>query len=105
MPSSAWNKNMSSDRKSTRLNSSHTIISYGVFWLNKNATPLSRPDALDEARLPAPAARPPARHAAACRAQRRVLRATSVPSSLLFFFKDAAPIGIFLLPLGVALPF
>src|SRR3954465_3980107 len=28
-----------SDRKSTRLNSSHTIISYAVFCLKKNRTP------------------------------------------------------------------
>src|SRR3954462_11974112 len=34
MPSSAW-KRRASDRKSTRLNSSHTIISYAVFFLEK----------------------------------------------------------------------
>src|SRR3954462_5623272 len=33
MPSSAWKKKVCSDRKSTRLNSSHTIISYAVFCL------------------------------------------------------------------------
>src|SRR3954465_957800 len=36
MPSSACKKN--ADRKSTRLNSSHTIISYAVFCLKKKAT-------------------------------------------------------------------
>src|SRR3954449_10238182 len=35
MPS-AWSSDVcSSDRKSTRLNSSHTLISYAVFFLNK----------------------------------------------------------------------
>src|SRR3954463_9940019 len=32
-----------SDRKSTRLNSSHTIISYAVFCLKKKERPASRP--------------------------------------------------------------
>src|SRR5438132_3283356 len=30
------------DRKSTRLNSSHTVISYAVFCLKKNSLPLLR---------------------------------------------------------------
>src|SRR3954466_1120593 len=34
MPS-AWSSDVCSDRKSTRLNSSHTIISYAVFCLKK----------------------------------------------------------------------
>src|SRR3954464_16101898 len=32
----AWRPGAGSDRKSTRLNSSHTIISYAVFCLKKN---------------------------------------------------------------------
>src|ERR1022692_1914618 len=35
MPSSALKKKMSSDRKSTRLNSSHLVISYAVCCLKK----------------------------------------------------------------------
>src|SRR5258708_20227922 len=35
------------DRKSTRLNSSHQIISYAVFCLKKKKTPLP-PDLIDE---------------------------------------------------------
>src|SRR3954463_7105611 len=35
MPSSDWSSDVCSDRKSTRLNSSHTIISYAVFCLTK----------------------------------------------------------------------
>src|SRR3954466_13343568 len=51
-----------SDRKSTRLNSSHTIISYAVFCLKKkkpNTSPSSheRPTALQHARMPTAAAR------------------------------------------------
>src|SRR3954464_12722097 len=38
MPSSACKKS-ALDRKSTRLNSSHTIISYAVFCLKKNQRP------------------------------------------------------------------
>src|SRR5260221_14763975 len=45
-PSSCWGRPSSSsrDRKSTRLNSSHTVISYAVFCLKKkknNNSPLS----------------------------------------------------------------
>src|SRR3954462_12442957 len=36
MPSSAWKER--ADRKSTRLNSSHTIIPYAVFCLKKKKT-------------------------------------------------------------------
>src|SRR3954466_7121095 len=38
MPS-AWSSDVCSDRKSTRLNSSHTIISYAVFCLKKQNNP------------------------------------------------------------------
>src|SRR3954465_15054930 len=38
MPSCDWSSDVCSDRKSTRLNSSHTIISYAVFCL-KNKKP------------------------------------------------------------------
>src|SRR3954449_8082930 len=31
-----WSSDVCSDRKSTRLNSSHTLISYAVFCLKKN---------------------------------------------------------------------
>src|SRR5256885_2646361 len=38
------------DRKSTRLNSSHLVISYAVFWLKKNTAPASArpPDGRDD---------------------------------------------------------
>src|SRR3954449_7365742 len=63
MPSSAWKKKVcSSDRKSTRLNSSHTLISYAVFYfvhmilqrLHQIAQPLLvRVRALDHQVVPA----------------------------------------------------
>src|SRR5947208_6751948 len=37
----AWNVNLGTDRKSTRLNSSHQIISYAVFCLKKKNARLS----------------------------------------------------------------
>src|SRR3954466_12621723 len=56
MPS-AWSSDVCSDRKSTRLNSSHTIISYAVFCLKKKYLPdrsPPRPLALRRPRLPSP---------------------------------------------------
>src|SRR5256885_12688215 len=48
------------DRKSTRLNSSHLVISYAVFCLKKKKTSHSHPDP-----PPAPSRPPPAQHASA----------------------------------------
>src|SRR5256885_8548340 len=36
-----WRNDAAGDRKSTRLNSSHLVISYAVFCLKKNTQPLS----------------------------------------------------------------
>src|SRR3954467_12164458 len=56
MPSSACKK--CADRKSTRLNSSHTIISYAVFCLKKNErTQRQGPRPCDTARSVPPAPR------------------------------------------------
>src|SRR3954467_983950 len=67
MPSSGGQKS-ALDRKSTRLNSSHTIISYAVFCLKKKQPPAHRPpsaapvatapEASPRARRPEPAAPP-----------------------------------------------
>src|SRR3954449_6810561 len=35
-----WSSDVCSDRKSTRLNSSHTLISYAVFCFKKRALPI-----------------------------------------------------------------
>src|SRR5436190_13039853 len=45
------------DRKSTRLNSSHTVISYAVFCLKKKIT--KTPDATATRAAPAPSSTPP----------------------------------------------
>src|SRR3954462_1758518 len=105
MPSSACKT--CADRKSTRLNSSHTIISYAVFCLKKkkNTTPHHT--------TPPP---PPTPHRPERRpADRRSL--IHVPSTLLpytlshfvlffffFFFNDTATTEIYTLSLHDALP-
>src|SRR2546430_9947551 len=40
MPPRGWRRPAILDRKSTRLNSSHSQISYAVFCLQKNTTPI-----------------------------------------------------------------
>src|SRR3954463_407626 len=88
----------SSDRKSTRLNSSHTIISYAVFCLKKKkntnevqcissiANGERRAGACDRAYLPYRALLP----LLLC-----CLSAVSFPFFLFFFFKGSGPPGIF----------
>src|SRR3954467_8379721 len=80
-----------SDRKSTRLNSSHTIISYAVFCLKKKNP---HPRQQSELRPPSPAA-PPARGP-------RVN--CGPPPRLVFFFNDPATTEIYPLSLHDALP-
>src|SRR3954463_16471874 len=96
-----------SDRKSTRLNSSHTIISYAVFCLKKKkndtrpcargAVPPSPRRRSERAAVrlpPAPLpARPPSRPARPARTRLSF-----------FFFNDTAPPEIYTLPLHDALP-
>src|SRR3954466_7307990 len=86
-----------SDRKSTRLNSSHTIISYAVFCLKKKKPTHTRPGGWrDDA--PAPAVTPRVRGAVVRRwvGQERWDRtARGCPSfGLVFFLNDPAPPGI-----------
>src|ERR1039457_3531568 len=95
------------DRKSTRLNSSHLVISYAVFCLNKERISLastlpasSRPSA------PAIAAGlPPHAHArvTAWQAPTYGPWGWSVPGSF-FFFNDTASTEIYTLSLHEALP-
>src|SRR3954466_16076513 len=86
-----------SDRKSTRLNSSHTIISYAVFCLKKKNTP-SHP--LSRTCYPPP---PPRQHHTAARGARRAPRAAPTASPAppwalargwCFFLNRPAPPGI-----------
>src|SRR3954449_11311825 len=82
---------MEFDRKSTRLNSSHTLISYAVFCLKKKPTsspPASRTH--PAGRCPCLPATPPARG--------------RLGSALFFFFKDTATTEIYPLSLHDALP-
>src|SRR3954467_7967956 len=96
-----------SDRKSTRLNSSHTIISYAVFCLKKKSNRYA----------PKPHPQRGNRHhtqrkIALTRAPRRGLlspqlicaRPCTCAISLFFFFNDTAPPEIYTLSLPDALP-
>src|SRR3954464_9469442 len=106
MPSSAV-QTCALDRKSTRLNSSHTIISYAVFCLQKNADRLE-------------AQRPPPPHPRPAKADREPVRDTGRPEAdsarptaptrlararpLLFFYNLAHPPDFDPLPLPAAPP-
>src|SRR3954465_8306889 len=95
------------DRKSTRLNSSHTIISYAVFCLKKKQD--ERATHAHTQHRPAPPAPRQTTHAPAgsrregrcghCRPPR-----LSVCASLFFFFNDTATTEIYTLSLHDALP-
>src|SRR3954464_12589378 len=95
------------DRKSTRLNSSHTIISYAVFCLKKKAhrrgvAHLVPAQQLDAVRLVGRAAggcRPASRRPVSCVCARR-----SRLVSPFFFFNEAAPPETFPLSLHGPLP-
>src|SRR3954466_7716403 len=93
MPSSAGKK--CADRKSTRLNSSHTIISYAVFCLKKNnSTPRRRTPTPAPPPTPTLAA-PPLRHAQAVGLVRRDPHPRRVPvrrvARVFFFLSTGAP--------------
>src|SRR3954462_212655 len=93
MPSSAVQK-CALDRKSTRLNSSHTIISYAVFCLKKNNTPYQDPTPgrhatytdLRESHLPHPPTHSPDSWLLPL-----CPPLLSIPSLFFFFLKDGAP--------------
>src|SRR3954463_11005253 len=96
-----------SDRKSTRLNSSHTIISYAVFCLKKkNARLVEERHAFDVAR--GVVARRAASHGRAFVPLARVLSGPSstiaLSSQSFFFFNNTAPTEIYPLPFHAALP-
>src|SRR3954465_2671926 len=85
------------DRKSTRLNSSHTIISYAVFCLKKK-------DPLDPRAWRHALAR---NHAVSVQHARRALQGDAgnqLRLFLFFFFNDPAPAEIYPLSLPAALP-
>src|SRR3954466_4706961 len=96
-----------SDRKSTRLNSSHTIISYAVFCLKKKKSHRSPP--APPRRPPDTAPPSPATLGACCGAWVRAARLRARPvavliSAVAFFFNDTATTEIYTLSLHDALP-
>src|SRR3954462_10030236 len=91
-------KKIQSDRKSTRLNSSHTIISYAGFCFQKNPGRSSRSSAIYRTwRRPAPT--PP--HRSSHRRTKSRPRSCATAS---FFFNDTATTEIYTLSLHDALP-
>src|SRR3954462_2010521 len=95
-----------SDRKSTRLNSSHTIISYAVFCLKKKTKPPRPPPTPPPPppphHQPAPG-RPPSPHLPA--STRVVLLLPVRPAAFVFFFfNDRPPPEIYPFPLHGAFP-
>src|SRR3954464_2423907 len=96
-----------SDRKSTRLNSSHTIISYAVFCLKKNKTDVLTVPA-DPPLMFADSARAPAvfagGHLRACGPRHRGRRRRGSRPLRWFFFNDGPPPKVYPLPLPAALP-
>src|ERR1039457_6795026 len=99
---------MITDRKSTRLNSSHLVISYAVFCLKKNrpagpcahgqhASPVAQTHAPRQSRCHAGGVGGVTPHASSLPCAEMLLM-------FLFFFNDAAPTEISTLSLHDALP-
>src|SRR4051795_2071589 len=106
MPSSACKK-CALDRKSTRLNSSHTLISYAVFCLKKKtAHPRLRTGGDLPPLRPAHHAQPlrPTRVAICGAILASCVRLTPDSGYFFFFFNDTAPPEIYPLSLPDALP-
>src|SRR3954464_14267431 len=96
-----------SDRKSTRLNSSHTIISYAVFCLKKKKEKI-KPTATEQtAKLTSGTPKSRARRARAARRgelDRHASRGSLRLFSFFFFFNNRGPPKIYPFPLHNAFP-
>src|SRR3954462_10401275 len=106
MPSSAG-KTCALDRKSTRLNSSHTIISYAVLFLKKTTEEV--PEDSGDQGGPRAAGQPPAERAAQvagcwCDGRGSGAAGQQPQGSVVFFFNDTATTEIYTLSLHDALP-
>src|SRR3954467_1090775 len=98
---------VSLDRKSTRLNSSHTIISYAVFCLKKKTHQAVRPRALPTRPASPHGDAPRARTTRAAKRGSReafCLYLGSTTMCFIFFFNDTATTEIYTLSLHDALP-
>src|ERR1022692_4229222 len=97
-----------SDRKSTRLNSSHLVISYAVFCLKKKTQEAQLPPCRQYGRgsfnpsLASIGLVAMGRRAGTCRSRRATRWSIS---ALSFFFNDTGTPEIYTLPLHDALPF
>src|ERR1039457_2609451 len=95
------------DRKSTRLNSSHLVISYAVFCLKKNMSPFSVAAVTSPASPRGRRLSGGPRQLPACGASEPCGRHDAPIIALVlcfFFFNDRAPPEIFPLPLPAPLP-
>src|ERR1039457_2808245 len=96
-----------SDRKSTRLNSSHLVISYAVFCLKKKKRPMASTAGLGTFGVH-PGSLPLRGLALRAGCEGTDLKVEPAPRPdehhLFFFFNDAAPTEISPLPLHPALP-
>src|SRR3954466_5567190 len=106
MPSSGGQK-CALDRKSTRLNSSHTIISYAVFCLKKKIK-IEIPCTIPFTHSTQARTRHSSGTSRACRRGQGLLGHANYShdpaEALFFFFKDTATPEIYPLSLPVALP-
>src|SRR3954467_10923990 len=93
-----------SDRKSTRLNSSHTIISYAVFCLKKKRQPSSLCRRLRSSHSRPPQHRTRERPQPGGGGDAPGMGVTDASQSVLFFFNDTATTEIYALSLHDALP-
>src|SRR5215218_3783428 len=95
------------DRKSTRLNSSHTVISYAVFCLKKKKNDGTAVASGRESSVANTAnwtcVRSERRYRPTARSSERIL-AVAPSTSFLFFFNDTATTEIYTLSLHDALP-
>src|SRR3954463_1136176 len=106
MPSSGF-QTCALDRKSTRLNSSHTIISYAVFCLKKkklNEVPLLLGDASTHGRGVQAKAAARRWRASWCTLMALSRCAPLLPMLSFFFLNDPGPTEIYTLSLPAALP-
>src|SRR5215204_2749110 len=93
------------DRKSTRLNSSHTVISYAVFCLKKKKQPAAPQTARRPLTPPWPSYASCACTALGCPVPiGSSLPRSRPPSDCSFFFNDTPPTEIYTLSLHDALP-